>query len=170
MSTMGSAKMPRPVRWASLAKGTRMKAKALGVVGLLLLSAAWVVVLRGLFLLPVSNSPELDLEAGPAFAINISVYLPALALSLLLLVALPVSVAAGRGAAVGAVAGLAVSVFALWVLTQHALLDYFPGLTAALSLATGLGIVGILAYLAAYALHPREEDADAEGMVALQDS
>ncbi len=132
------------------------------VAGLLLLVAAWGVVLRGLFLLPPSTDPALDLEAGPAFAVNFSVYLPALVLCILLLVALPVSVGTRRGAPVGVAAGFAVGIFALWVLTQRSLLGYFPGLRAALWLAIGLVCAGLLAYSMAYALQPTKAAPQAE--------
>ncbi len=140
------------------------------VAGLLLVVAAWGAVLRGLFLLPASTDPAVDLEAWASFAENVSVYLPALALCVLLLVALPVSVGGRRAAPVGVLAGLAVGCFALWVLTRGALLDYLPGLSASLWLAVGLGGVGLLAYPTAYVLQPPKAARQAETVAAQPDS
>lgn len=136
----------------------------LKVVGLLLLAAGWVLVLRGLFLLPVPDDPELDLEAGPAFALNVSVYLPALALTVLLVVAIPCAAAVSRGAEVGVVIAAVVGGFVWWVLTQEPLLRYIPGLRNGLLLAaavTGMGLLVLCVTLATNGPAPPSRDARA---------
>ena len=114
------------------------------VAGLLLVAAGWLMVLRGLFLLPVSNDPHLDLEAGPAFAINVSVYLPVVVLTVLLVVAVPLAAATSRGAEVGVAISAVVGAFVYWVMTQEALLRYVPGLRPSLLVAAALVGIGLL--------------------------
>ena len=114
------------------------------VAGLLLIAAGWVMVLRGLFVPPVSHDPELDLEAGGAFAINLSVYLPVAVLTILLVVALAVAAATSRGPEVGIATAAVVGAFVWWVLVQEPLLQYIPTLRASLLLAAGLVGGGLL--------------------------
>lgn len=123
-----------------------MTGSAAKVVGVVLVGVAWAAVLYGLFLTPVSTDPVLDLEAGPSFAVNLFVYLPALALSVVLLVALIASLAHGKGAVAGAAVAVAVGSFTMWVLAQPDLLAYRPELRVLLLVAQSSALLGLLAF------------------------
>jgi hypothetical protein len=128
-----------------VAVGLRTLAASLVLLG-------WLVVLRGLYFLTPSSRPELDLEAGPSFAVNLAVYLPSMALTVVLLVLLPVAVTATRvgAATVTAAAGIT-GAFGLWVLTQDALLDYLPGLSGHLWGGVALSGTALVVGCAAHA-------------------
>ena len=123
-----------------------MTANPAKVIGVALVGVAWATVLYGLFLTPVSTDPLLDLEAGPSFAVNLFVYLPALALSVLLVVALVVAFAHRKGAVAGAAVAVVVGAFAMWVLAQQELLAFRPELRVALLVAQALSLLGLLAF------------------------
>lgn len=128
-----------------------MSGTVLKVGGLLVVAAGWAAVLRGLFLLPVSPDPRLDLEAGPAFAINVAVYLPAVVLTVLLVVAVPVAAATSRGSEIGLAASALVAAFIWWAMVQEPLLLYVPGLRSTLLIAAGLVVVGMVVLAVALA-------------------
>ena len=112
-----------------------------------LLLGGWAVLLRGLYLLPRSTVPEYDLDAGGRFAMSIDVYLPALALSLLLLVAAPFVVLLRRGS-IGGVAASATAVLFLVRVAQHdTLQSYVPQLDGAILMAFGLVAAAFFLYL-----------------------
>lgn len=118
----------------------------------MLVLAGWTLVLRGLYLLPASQDPGLDLDAGASFDLNLSVYLPAVLLSVLLVVALPIAV--GRRGAVLLSAALATATlaFALWVLNRQELTSHIPGLASSLWGAAGLSATALLVCGAGLAL------------------
>jgi len=120
-------------------------ARSLGCVAATLVLVGWLVVLRGLYLLPPSPSPELDLEAGPAFGLSVEVYLPSVAVTVLLAVLLVVAVLPRPFAPAAALTAAAVSgSFAFWVLTRDALLTNRPGLGGHLVAATVLSAAALV--------------------------
>ena len=134
------------------------------VWAIVLVTAGWAVLLRGLWFAPVSSDQEVDLEGGGGFAASFSVYLPALALSLVFLVVLLVAWRNPRS--VGPLlVGVAVAGFAAWVLSQGYLLDFRPSLAAHLWASIALAAVGAgVGAVAAFAAPPegwvdRAEDA-----------
>ncbi len=133
------------------------------VVAALLVVGGWAALLAGLYLQPVSPNPELDLEAGGSFAAGLTVYLPALALSAALLVAVLLLVLAGRsvGSAFGTGAGLVVALFAWWVSAQDYLLAYIPGLSPLLGPAALLGAAASVVSLLGLVLSGERGDAAA---------
>ena len=112
-----------------------------------LLLGGWAVLLRGLYLLPRSTVPEYDLEAGGRFAMSIDVYLPVLALSLLLLVAAPFVVLRRHGSIGGVAASATAAVFLGWVSQQDALQSYVPDLDGAVFVAFGLVAAAFFLYV-----------------------
>jgi hypothetical protein len=112
-----------------------------------LLLGGWAVLLRGLYLLPRSTVPEYDLDAGGRFAMSIDVYLPALALSLLLLVAAPFVVLRRHGSIGGAAASATAAVFLGWVSQQDALQSNVPDLDGAILVAFGLVAAAFFLFL-----------------------
>lgn len=124
------------------------------VVVALLVVGGWATLLSGLYLQPASADPELDLEAGGSFAAGLTVYLPALALSVALLVALGIVVLAGRvlSGIVGITAGVVVALFAWWVSAQGYLTAYLPGLGDLLGPAAVLGAAAAAVSLVGMAL------------------
>ena len=104
-------------------------------------TAAWAVLLRGLWFAPISSDPVVDLEGGGGFAAGLSVYLPAICLTLVFVVALVVGRRNPRSVA-PLVVTLAVAGFAGWVLTQGYLLDFRPTLAAHLWLSIALAVTG----------------------------
>ena len=122
----------------------RMATRA-GATALLL--GGWAVLLRGLYLLPRTTGPEYDLEAGGRFAMSIDVYLPALALSLLLLVVGPFVVLRRHGSIGGVAASATAAVFLGWVSQQDALQSYVPDLDGAILMAFGLVAAAFFLYL-----------------------
>ena len=112
-----------------------------------LLLGGWAVLLRGLFLLPRTTVPEYDLEAGGRFAMSIDVYLPALALSLLLLVVGPFVVLRRHGSIGGVAASATAAVFLGWVSQQDALQSYVPDLDGAILVAFGFVAAAFFLYL-----------------------
>ena len=128
------------------------------VVGALLVAVAWAAVLRGLFLLPASADPGRDLEAGPAFAENVAVYLPAAALTVVVPCALAAAVRLRNGQAAGAAAAVMVGGFGLWVLTRSALLGYLPGLGSTVWVAIGLAVAGLAAFGVDLVQHPARSE------------
>jgi len=126
-------------------------ASALQTLAGFLVLLGWLVTVRGLYFLSPSPRPELDLEAGPAFAMNVMVYLPSLAITVLLLVVLAVTVATRRLGPVTVVATAGVVfAFCLWVLTQDALLGFLPGLGG--HLWSGVALSGTALVVACAAL------------------
>ena len=116
----------------------------------LLVLLGWLAVLRGLYLLPPSTRPELDLEAGPAFGVTVEVYRPAMAIAAFLIVLLPVGVIARRLGPAAVVAAASVSgAFGLWVLTRNELLDYRPGLSGHLWVGAALSATALVVACAA---------------------
>ena len=115
--------------------------------GLLLAVGAWALLLRGLFLLPPAEDPSVDLDAGTSFEINIDVYLPAIALTVLLLVVLPFVAVMRLGSLLGIGACLISAGYAMWVDAHHQLLEYIPALSSALRLAGGLSAAGLLLFV-----------------------
>lgn len=104
-------------------------ARSLRASATVLVLLAWGAVLRGLLFTEVSPRPELDLEAGGSFAVNLVVTLPGFVITLLLLGLLPTAVFARHvGAVAAAMAAGLTLLFGAWVLTQDALLAYRPGL------------------------------------------
>lgn len=75
-----------------------------------------------------------------------------------------------RAATVGVTAGLAVGLFALWVLTRSAIFAYLPGLRASLWLAVGLACAGLIGHSTAYVLQPPRAARQAEPIGAQPDS
>ncbi|MCK9823005.1 hypothetical protein NOCD_05860 [Nocardioides cavernae] len=124
-----------------------------------LLLGGWAVLLRGLYLLPRTTVPEYDLEAGGRFAMSIDVYLPALALSLLLLVVGPFVVLRRHGSIGGVAASATAAVFLGWVSQQDALQSYVPDLDGAILMAFGLVAAAFFLYLLEIVARPatREE-------------
>jgi Na+/H+ antiporter NhaC len=117
-----------------------LRYRALRITASVFLLIGWALLLRGLYLLPVSDDTLLDLEAGPAFAINLWVYLPSIALTAALLVSVPLVVFTRVGSVVGIGVGLIAGGFAAWVHSRQELLDYIPGLVGALWLAGAFSI------------------------------
>lgn len=111
---------------------------------MVLVLVGWVALLRGLYSSPASDDPALDLDAGSSFAVNVDVYLPALALTAMLVLAMPVTLAVRAGSVVGVIAALATGGFAIWTFSHHDLLAYLPGLSDALWLTGGLSIAAVL--------------------------
>ncbi|KQV69787.1 hypothetical protein ASC64_08160 [Nocardioides sp. Root122] len=124
-----------------------------------MLLGGWAVLLRGLYLLPRTTVPEYDLEAGGRFAMSIDVYLPALALSLLLLVVGPFVVLRRHGSIGGVAASATAAVFLGWVSQQDALQSYVPDLDGAILMAFGLVAAAFFLYLLEIVARPatREE-------------
>ena len=112
-----------------------------------LLLGGWAVLLRGLYLLPHSTVPEYDLDAGGRFAMSIEVYIPALALSLLLLVAGPFVVLRRHGSIGGVAATATAVVFLGWVSQHHVLQSYVPQLDGAVFVAFGLVAAAFFMYV-----------------------
>ena len=108
---------------------------------IVLATAAWSLLLRGLWFAPVSPDPLVDLEGGGDFAAGFGVYLPALGLTLFFLVALIVG-AFNPGSAAPLVVTVAITCFAGWVLAQDYLLDYKPSLAFHLWLSIALATTG----------------------------
>lgn len=125
-------------------------ASQLRIFATLLVLAAWVVVLRGLYFTSPSPRPELDLEAGGGFAAAFEVSLPGMGITLLLLGLLPVGLFARHvGSLAAAMAGGITLAFGFWVLTRGYLLDYLPALDLHLWFNIGLSALAIpLAVLA----------------------
>ena len=111
------------------------------VWAIVLATTAWSVLLRGLWFAPVSSDQEVDLEGGGGFAAGFGVYLPALGLTLLFLVALIVGAFNTRSAA-PLVVTVTMAGFAGWVLAQDYLLDYKPTLGFHLWLSIALATTG----------------------------
>src|SRR6476469_7442359 len=127
------------------------------VWAIVLVTVAWSVLLRGLWFSPASSDQTVDLEGGGGFAAGFGVYLPAIGLSLVFLVALVVGARNPRSAA-PLVVSLAVLGFAVWVLTQGYLLDYLPTLQFHLWLSIALATVGALvAAIARFSALPDEQ-------------
>ncbi|GAB3083883.1 hypothetical protein [Pedococcus soli] len=136
--------------------------KLLGSLGLVLLCAAWGVLLFGLFGLPASDDPMVELEAGPSFAINLEVYLPAIVLTLVLLLAVLAVLRDRAATAVGIGAALVAGAFAAWVLNEEPLLDYLPQLRSTLLFSGGLSMLSLLLFLgrSAVTLEPQARSTD----------
>lgn len=119
-------------------------AVAVQAAAAVIVTAAWLIMLRGLWCLPIDPRPELDLEAGAAFAVNLTVSLPAMGLTVVFF-GLLVGGALARflGVAVALVA-LSVVSFGLWVLTFQDLLDYLPGLFNHLWISFMLSAIAVL--------------------------
>jgi hypothetical protein len=124
-------------------------ARACRSAAVVLVVAGWLAVLDGLFLLPPSRTPARDLEAGPAFDVNLTVYLPSVVLTGALAIGLLVAVL-GRAASVTAGCAAAAAVFALWVSGDDALCAYLPGLRGTLLL--GAAVEGAAVPLAVLAI------------------
>ena len=138
-----------------------MRGAQVSAIGLA--TCAWSVLLRGLWFAPASSDQTVDLEAGGGFAAGFGVYLPAIGLSLVFLVALIAGARNPRSAA-PLVVSLAVLGFAVWVLTQGHLLDYLPTLQFHLWLSIALATVGAL--VAATARFSALPDGQTDGGVA----
>ena len=108
---------------------------------IVLATAAWSVLLRGLWFAPPSSDQTVDLEGGSGFAASFSVYVPALGLTLFFLVALIVGAFNPRSAA-PLVVTVTMAGFAGWVLAQDYLLDYKPSLAFHLWLSIALATTG----------------------------
>lgn len=117
------------------------------MTGVLLVTAGWALLLQGLFLLAPSRDPFVDLDAGESFGVNVAVYVPAIVLTVGLLVAIPVVVLNRRGNMVGMGACVVAAGFATWVLSQQELLSYIPGLDWALQLAAIMSGASLLAFV-----------------------
>lgn len=124
-------------------------ARVVRVLVALLVACGWAAVLAGLYLQPVSEDPELDLEAGGSFAAGLTVYLPALALSVVLVVTVVLVLLTSRTVAgvFGTGAGVVVTLFAWWVSAQDYLTAYVPGLTGLLWPAALLGVAAAVVSL-----------------------
>lgn len=125
-------------------------AQAMRTAGILIVLAGWLAVFRGLYLLPTSPRPEFDLEAGSGFGVTMEVYLPALMITVLLLLILTVGAIAREVGLAVVMVGVMTLTFEFWTLTRSELLDYLPGLTTHLWLSiafngTALIIVGLAA-------------------------
>jgi hypothetical protein len=124
------------------------------VWAVVLATASWGLLLRGLWFAPVSADPLVDLEGGGSFAAGFSVYLPALALTLGFLVVLVAGARNPRSAA-PLVVTVAITAFAAWVLTQGYLLAYKPTLDFHLWLSIALAVTGAgVAAVAVFAAPP----------------
>jgi len=133
--------------------------RALRAAAAFLVLLGWVVLLRGLHLSP-SPRPELDLEAGPAFGTTVEVYLPAIGLTAILVVLLPVGLLARRlWPAAALTAACLAGAFGLWVLTRSELLAHLPGLKGHLVAHTVLSAAALVlagtAAMSARAASPR---------------
>jgi hypothetical protein len=117
------------------------------MTGVVLVVAGWAVLLRGLFILAPSDDPLADLDAGASFGINSEVYIPAIALTVGLLVAIPVVLLTRPGSVIGIGACVAAVGFAMWVLSQQELLNYIPGLDSAVRLAASLSVTSLLVFV-----------------------
>ncbi len=120
----------------------RLAFRALALLPVVL---GWLVVLRGLFLLPASADPALDLDAGASFGLNVAVYLPAVVLTAALLVAVPVALTARAWRVVVLLTAVTTGAFGLWVLAHDDLTAYLPGLAGSAQVAVALGTAGLLA-------------------------
>lgn len=120
-------------------------ASQLRIFATLLVVAAWVVVLRGLYLLPASTRIEHDLDAGQSFGVNVAVYVPAMGLTLLLTALLLVGIRARHvGSLAAGMAACLTSAFGFWALTQDVVLDILPTLDLHLWFNIGLSSIAIL--------------------------
>jgi hypothetical protein len=133
-----------------------------------LAAAGWLVVLHALWFATPSTDPQLDPDAGGAFALNIDVYQHALGLSLVLLAVLVVGCAVRRPDVVALVLGLTTAAFAGWTLRQDVLRAYLPGLTTELLVGGSVGLVALMLGVLAWRPRPAAEPTaapDSEGAV-----
>ena len=118
---------------------------------------SWVVVMCGLRFSPVSTDQTVDLEGGGGFAAALTVYWPALGITLLV-GGLVISTAFTRAwVAAAVIMGITTAVFAAWTLRQGYLMDYRPSLDTYLWLGLALAVSALaLAALASAArgAHP----------------
>lgn len=126
-------------------------ASQLRIFATILVLAAWLVVLRGLYFLPRSTRIEHDLDAGQSFGVNFAVYFPALGITVLLIGLLAAGIWARHvGSLAAAMAALLTLAFGFWVLTvNELLLDIRPGLDLHLWFDIGLSSIAILIALLA---------------------
>lgn len=117
---------------------------------------AWIVLVRGLYFLTPSSDPMLDLEAGHGFAMTVDVYLPSMFLGCLVLVGIPLMFLKGIGTVMGIISAVGTGLFAVWVARSEQLLDYLPGLGAALLFTGALSVMALLLVLGAAGLSAQE--------------
>ena len=132
------------------------------VLAAVVLALAWGRLCEGLLLLPPSDDPMVDLEAGGGFAASIFVYLPGLVLTAVLagLVLVALSPRPASAPVLIAAAGVIVA-FTAYVLIQDALLahyltDYLPGLGAHVWQAMALAEVSIVPAAASTVVRSRQ--------------
>ena len=128
-------------------------AQALRTAGILIVLIGWLVVFRGLYLLPVPPRQEFDLEAGSGFGVTMEVYVPALMITVLLMLILTVGAISHEVGLSVVRVGVMTLTFEFWTLTRSELLDYLPGLTTHLWLSialhgTALSVVGLASAVA----------------------
>jgi hypothetical protein len=131
------------------------------VLAAVVLALAWGRLCEGL-LLPPSDDPMVDLEAGGGFAASVLVYLPGLVLTAVLagLVLVALSPRPASAPVLIAAAGVVVA-FTAYVLIQDALLahyltDYLPGLGAHVWQAMALAEVSIVPAAASTVVRSRQ--------------
>lgn len=123
-------------------------------------TAAWAVVVHGLWFLDPTSDPTRDLEAGGGFAATIDVYLPAAGLSVLFAITMLLGARGRRMDVAAAVVGVVTVCFCGSVLRRDYLLDYAPGLSVDLWAGSGLAALALL--LAAVTWLPQPADERAE--------
>ncbi len=117
---------------------------ALRVAAAVITLVAWLIILWGLYFAPISPYPDFDLEAGAAFGVSLAVYLPAMLLSVLVLVLLVVGAITRLLGVAAAVIGCLVAPFGLSILSQHDLLRYRPGLSDYVWVGIALSCIGLV--------------------------
>ncbi len=110
----------------------------------MLVVAAWLLVLRGLWFAPFDPRPEFDLDAGARLNLNVLAYYPALGLSLVFLGLLLGGALAGLLARAVMVVASCVPVFSLWMLTVQEVVDHRAGLVEHLLLGAMLSALALL--------------------------
>jgi hypothetical protein len=104
---------------------------------------SWAVVMCGLRFSPVSTDQRVDLEGGGGFAAALTVYWPALGITLLV-GGLVVSTAFTRAwVAATVIMGTTTAAFSVWTLTQDYLMDYRPSLDTYLWLSLALATTAL---------------------------
>ncbi|MEU6133800.1 hypothetical protein [Nocardioides sp. NPDC047086] len=130
--------------------------RGLCVVAALLLAMAWVALVRGLYFLTPTSDPLLDLEAGHGFAVTVDVYLPSMLLGCLVLVGILLMFLKGVGTVMGIISAVGTGLFAVWVARSDHLLNYLPGLGAALLITGVLSALALMLVLGGVGLNVQE--------------
>ncbi|PKH43542.1 hypothetical protein SAMN05192575_1042 [Nocardioides alpinus] len=123
---------------------------------------AWLLVMVGLWLSPTSPDPRLDLEGGGSFAAALTVYLPAIGITVAAVVMAIVAACTRAWVTAAVTVGGMTALFSAWTLSQDYLLDYRPSMDFYLWPGLTLAVLGVV--LAASARSSREAFADPVGV------